>query len=124
MDLSNFKPFPMVSGKSFITISKNGVAFSQAAVAELQKSEYVIVLFDTLTKQMAVKVADKNENNATSFFTPNKKTLGIRWNNTLLKEKISSMMNWNLTKHSYKVDGNFDESSNALIFDFTTAREN
>lgn len=124
MDLSSFEAFEMINGKIFVTISKNGVSFSQAAVVALGKPEYVIVMFDTPQKQMAIKVASKEEDNATPFLRKGKQNLGIRWNNSLLKEKISSMMNWNLTVHSYKIDGIYDGSSKALIFDFSKAKKN
>jgi len=124
MDLSKFKPFTMVAGKSFVTISKSGVAFSQASVIELEKAEYVIVLFNATDKQMAVKIAKKGDADATTFFKPNKRVLSVRWNNAMLKAKISSMMDWNLQKHTYRVEGKYDADVHALIFDFQAAQEN
>lgn len=123
MDLSKFKPFTMVTGKSFMTISKSGVSFSQAAVVELGKPEYVIILFDSANKKMAIKVARKDEENATTFFKKAKKSnLNVRWNNSLLKDKIESMMDWNIENHSYRVEGSYDSDSKAMIFDLASAK--
>lgn len=124
MDLSDFKPFTMVSGKSFVTISKSGVSFSQAAIVELEKPEFVVVLFNTAKKQMAIKIADKNDADATVFLKRNRHNLSVRWNNSLLKEKISRMMDWNLQENTYRVDGNYDSVSKVLLFDLSSAQEN
>ncbi|OYS05052.1 MULTISPECIES: hypothetical protein [Bacteria] len=123
MDLSNFKPFTMVAGRSFVTISKNGVAFSQAAVAELEKSEYVIVLFNSQEKQMAIKQARQDDDNAIAFYKKNRKNLNVRWNNSMLKEKIGSMMDWNLHNDTYRVEGKYDRENQALIFDLLSAEK-
>ena len=113
----------MVTGKSFMTISKSGVSFSQAAVVELGKPEYVIILFDSANKKMAIKVARKDEENATTFFKKAKKSnLNVRWNNSLLKDKIESMMDWNIENHSYRVEGSYDSDSKAMIFDLASAK--
>lgn len=122
MSLSKFKPFTMVSGKSFVTISKTGVSFSQAAIVELEKPEFVIVLFNVADKQMAIQKAKADEANATTFLKRNKKTLSVRWNNSMLKDKIISMMNWNLQTHTYKVEGKYEADSHALIFDLANAQ--
>lgn len=123
MDLSKFKPFTMVAGRSFMTISKSGVSFSQAAVVELGKPEYVVILFNSADKEMAIKVATKDEENATTFFKKTKKnSLSVRWNNSLLKDQIKSMMNWDIGNYSYRVEGNYDDNSKALFFDLTSAQ--
>lgn len=121
--MSRFKAFTMVSGKSFVTVSKNGISFSQAAIVELGKPEYVIILFDYEDKRMAIQTTDKDNPNATAFFKPNKKQLNVRWNNYLLKDKISSMMDWDLLHYSYKVEGSYDKEANALIFDMASAKK-
>lgn len=124
MDLKNFKTFTMVSGKSFMTVSKNGVAFSQAAIAELDKAEYVKILIDTIDKQIAIKVASKEDPDSTYFLRRGKKTLYVRWNNSVLKAKISSMMGWDLNQHSYHIDSYYDSKDHLLLFDLKKAQEN
>lgn len=114
--------FTMVAGKSFMTVSKRGVSFSQAAIVKLEKPEFVIVLFDTENKQMAIQAADKDDTNITKFLKRGKRNLSVRWNNAMLKEKISTMMSWDLSKHTYKIEGSYDNSDNALIFDLPSAQ--
>lgn len=122
MDLSSFKPIKLVSGKNTMTVSKTGVGLSQAAVMQLGRPEYVKILISYDEKSIAIKTTSNDDPDKTKFLNKNKKSPVVRWNNSTIKDAISGMMNWNLDKHIYKIEGKFYPQDMLIIFDLKKAQ--
>ena len=91
VDLSSFKPINFVAGKNTMTVSRTGVAISQAAVVQLGKPEFVKVLISYDEKSIAIMATDAKDPNKVKFLNKGKKTPTVRWNNaTLNRRKVLS----------------------------------
>lgn len=112
IDLSSFKPLNFVPGKNTMTISKTGVAISQAAVVQLGKPEFVEVLISYEQKSIALIATDNK----------NKKTPTVRWNNATLKSEIANLMKWDLSNKIYKVEGKYYPQDSLVMFDLNKAQ--
>ncbi|WP_251545319.1 hypothetical protein [Limosilactobacillus caecicola] len=121
MNLDNFKPLKVVSGGNTLTISKNGLSFSQAAIFTLGKPEYVKVLISRQDKEIAIQITDESDADKTRFYRKRNKNFSVRWNSASLKSIISNLMAWDLSKHTYKINGKFISEDNLLLFDLKEA---
>lgn len=124
MNLEGFETLELVAGKIALTISHAGVSFSQAAIIALGKPEFVKVMINSETKQMAVQVTDSSDEARTIFLKKGKKNLAVRWNNSLLKETLSNLMKWDLKNKTYKVAGEYISSDKLLLFDLKRVKIN
>ena len=122
IDLSSFKPLNFVPGKNTMTISKTGVAISQAAVVQLGKPEFVEVLISYEQKSIALIATDNKNPNKIRFLNKNKKTPTVRWNNATLKSEIANLMKWDLSNKIYKVEGNYYPQDSLVMFDLNKAQ--
>lgn len=122
MDLEGFKPLTLVSGKLTMTVSHAGVSFSQAAVACLDRPEFVRILINYKTKEFVIKVTDAKDNEATRFFKPGRKHPVVRWNNSLLKDTLTSLMNWDIKKFSYRIEGEHMSDEKLILFRLENAK--
>lgn len=122
VDLSSFKPMSFVAGRNTMTISKTGVAISQAAVVQLGKPEFVEILISYEQKSIAVRKTDSQDPNKVKFLSKNKKTPTVRWNNSTLKSEIANLMNWDISKKIYKVEGTYYPQNSLMLFDLTQAQ--
>ncbi|SFK58988.1 hypothetical protein [Succinivibrio dextrinosolvens] len=116
MSLAGFKKFNLSTGTSSISITQNGVAFSKTAVLRMNKASFVCVYIDEGGKRFAIQEATENDESATRFYN-NQKIIAVRWNNKELLKTIQKMMNWELKNNIYRVEGDYDSTENALIFD-------
>ena len=120
-----FETFKFNEGIPSISVTKNGLTFSKGVVMKMGYPEFVQLLIDKSGKQIAVKSCDENEENATSFCSPEKKAksnvISIRWNQKDLLNTISTMMEWDLKNESYKIEGIYYASENAVLFDLKKA---
>lgn len=124
VDLSTFKPINFVPGKNTMTVSKTGVAISQAAVVQLGKPKFVEVLISYEQKSIALVATNDQNPNKIKFLNKNKKTLTVRWNNATLKSEIANLMKWNISKKIYKVEGRYYPQDSLMMFDLKTAQVN
>ncbi|MCI7685433.1 MAG: hypothetical protein MSS24_01710 [Clostridiales bacterium] len=118
--LKGFEKYNMSPGLAAITITPNGIGFSKTAVQRMNKCEYVVVLIDYSGKRFAVQKCGKSEEGATRFYR-GQKTVAVRWNNKELTKTLCSMMNWDIGKNTYKVNGDYDPEEEAIVFDLSTA---
>lgn len=117
MDFGNFKPFTLTSGPSTMTVSKSGVSFSRTSVIKLNKTRYARLLIDYKDKMVAVQEAEKDDENAVPFYNPKRKIITARWNYVDLINSIANLMDWNIKKHTYRINGEYIEAQKALVFD-------
>lgn len=121
MSLIGFEKFNLSTGTSSISVTLNGISFSKTAVLRMGKAPYVCIYIDEQGKRFAIQVADQTDESATRFYN-NQKIISVRWNNKELLKTIQKMMNWDLSKNIYKIEGDFDTRENALIFDLNKAK--
>ena len=122
-DLSTFKQIELIKGNPTMSVTKNGLTFSQAAIQKLAKVEYVEFLINEEQKIVAVIAKDEATENSFHFFAPGKKVLSVRITNKELRNQIADSMSWNLTQtDGYKVEGTYDKELNGLFFDLSTAK--
>lgn len=120
-DLSTFKKYYVTSGSPSISITKNGITFSKAAIMKLNRAPFVTLLIDDDQRLMAVRKAEDGEDGSTSFFTSKKKVISVRWNNRELLTTMSQMMDWELEKGGFRVQAEYDKENEALFFDLNEA---
>lgn len=122
--IEGFRPYYMAAGAPTITFTKNGVGISKAAVAKLNNSQYVQVMFDAEGKRMAIQACECNETAATEF-AKDAKAEGIRWNTRDLNMTIRKLTGWTVDSHEkYIVDGEYiDGEYPALVFDLNVFRK-
>lgn len=122
--LSGFKSFNFNEGVSYVSVTSNGVTFNRSVLLKLGCPEYVVLLINEETKQIAVQVCDESTTNAVSFFKEKKDgVLSVRWNARDLLNNLSTMMGWDLSKQSYRIEGVLLKDENAILFDFSKASE-
>lgn len=123
MDLSGFKEYNLSNGLPTMTISKNGISFSQTAVIRLRKPEFAEILINSVDEQVVVRAASKDNPNSAPFFKTNKKIISVRWNYKDLIQTFEELMNWNVAEHTYKVEGSFSIDDNLILFDLRKFQE-
>lgn len=124
--LDGFVPFNFAEGVPYVSVTKNGVTFNKGVIMKLQFPNYVRLLINAATKQVALQVCTEETENAVPFCSEDKKdskALSIRWNGKDLLNTLSDMMSWNLNTSAYRVDGKLIQSDNAILFDFAEAKE-
>ncbi len=123
MNLNGFETIMLVSGKDTMTVSNDGVSFSQATIAQLGKPEYVKAMINGDSKQFAIQVTNSSEPAKIPFLKRKKKTLTVRWNNSVLKNELSEMMKWNLQAYTYRINGKYYKEDQLMIFDLKDAKK-
>jgi hypothetical protein len=120
--LDGFRTYYMASGAPSITFTKNGLGVSKAAVAKLDNSPYVKILFDYDGKRMAIVKCLKNESGSAKFYREQKD--GARWNSADLSKTIKRITQWSINSgERYTINGDYVEYDGqpTLIFDFDKA---
>ena len=120
----NFKAFNFEEGVPTVSITKNGVNFNKAVVMKLGYPEYVQLLINDETKQVAVKVCSEDSENSVVFYKnkDTQKAIFVRWNVRDLLNTIVDFTGWDLSKASYKVCGSLIKEEKAILFDFNEAK--
>lgn len=122
-DLTNFKTIEMVKGNPTMSLTRNGITFSQAAIQKLAKPEYVEFMIDENNKIIAVVAKKEKTSNSFSFFSPEKKVMSVRISNKDLRNQIAEIMSWSLGKEDgYKIEGEYAKEENALFFNLKESK--
>ena len=121
--LEGFTPFNFDEGVPYVSITKNGVTFNKGVVKKLDCPQYVLLLVNAQTKQIAIQVCSEKTDRAVMFFNDEKKknALSVRWNGRDLLNTITSMTGWNLSKAGYRAEGILISEERAILFDLTQA---
>ena len=121
--LEGFVKVPIFSRSSFLSITENGLNFNGTVVFHMQKANFINLFFNSKEKQVAIIKCDKNSKDKIPFYRDEKSLKnGVRFNNREIQQMISRIMEWDLTKFNYRVDGYFISEENAMIFDLKNAR--
>ncbi len=100
-DMTGFKEFSFADGSPYVTITANGMNFNKAVVNKLNSCEYARLLINV----------QKSNNKS------------VRWNSKELLNTVSRMMEWDLSKHGYRIDGIFAPEDKLLLFNLSNAKE-
>ena len=120
----NFKTFDFTEGVPYVSITRNGITFNKAVVMKLGCPAYAILLINDIDKQIAIQVSSEENNKAVPFYKEKKSGLiSVRWNGKDLMNTITDMMQWDLDEKSYRVDWLLIKEENAMLFDFSQAKE-
>lgn len=120
----NFRTFDFSEGVPYVSITRNGVTFNKAVVMKLGCPAYAILLINDIDKQIAIQVSTEDNPKSVQFFKEKKSGLiSVRWNGKDLMNTITDMMGWNLEEKSYRADGILIKEENAMLFDFSQAKE-
>ena len=122
-ELKNFKPFNFNEGVPYVSVTNNGLSFNKSVVMKMNYPEYVILLMDEESKQIAIQICTPETPNAVIFFRKKKNPniLSVRWNSRDLLNTIQRMTGWDLSKEGYRVDGILLKEENAMLFNLNTA---
>lgn len=116
--LENFRPYNVNIGMPYVSFTTNGITFNKTTVVRMGKPEYVVLYINDEEKQIAIKKTDANDENATAFFKPKKNdVVSARWGSKELLHKIYNMMQWDVKKDSFKVNGVYYSEEEVMIFD-------
>lgn len=121
--LDGFEVVNLTIGAPYISITKNGLTFNKSAIVKLGKPSSVKLLMNKARRMIAVQPCDDSDENATPFFKAKKSGLiTVRWNNGELISTISKLMEWDLSKNSYRIDGDLLDEEKAMVFDLKSAK--
>ena len=123
--LEDFKPFNFSEGVPYVSVTINGVSFNKSVVLKLNYHEYVVLLINEESKQIAIQVCDRDTPNAVQFYKvkKNPNLISVRWNGRDLINTLQTMMGWSLKNNGYRVDGVLLKEERAMLFDLNKAEE-
>lgn len=123
-DMTGFTEFSFTDGTPYVTITGNGMNFNKAVVSKLNSCEYARLLINPQTKQVVLIEAKKDESNAYRFYNDKRRSnnKSVRWNSKELLSTLSRMMDWDLSKHGYRVNGLFSPEDKMFLFNLTEAK--
>lgn len=118
-----FTAFNFNEGVPYVSITKHGVTFNKGVVMKMECAQYVILLVNSSSKQIAIQACSENTTKATAFFNDEKKknAYSVRWNGRDLLNTITAITGWNLDKKGYKVEGRLFPEEKAMLFDLNNA---
>lgn len=122
MDLSNFSVFDFKEGVPYVSITSNGLTFNKSVIMKLHYPEFVILLINNESKQIAVQACDETNEKAVQFYKEKANgVISVRWNAKDLINTISRMCEWDLSQVSYRVNGVLIPEQSPMLFDLTDA---
>ena len=116
-DYTRFKLFDFDEGVAHVTLTSNGITFNKGCVLKLGKPPYVQFMIDKKSKQILIRKCNKKDPKAKCFYKENKRNvISVRWNNIDLLNTIQDIMDWDLSRDSYKIEGCLVDDDNAILF--------
>ena len=123
-DSPDYKPMERIAGRAVLTVTKNGVSFSKQAVSKLSYTHYVQIFINKNEKKLGVRVCDEKDANSIKFVNNSRDKVDyVRWNNSDFTSEINSLVSPDVAAKGYKVEGEYLEEENALLFDFANLIE-
>ncbi|MGM9771024.1 MAG: hypothetical protein ACI3YU_00060 [Segatella copri] len=121
-DLEGFTAFNFEEGVPYVSITPNGVTFNKSVTLKLNCPEYVQLLINANSKQLALVPCTQDTQNAVVFYRPKSSgILSVRWNARDLLNTIEFITGWRLKDASYRVDGMLIPEAGVMIFDLNKA---
>jgi len=121
--LEGFEPIELMTGSPVLSVTNNGISFNKNVINKMGRPDYIRFMINTNSKQLAIQKVDENIAASVPFIRKNVDNKnGIRYNNRDLENTIATLMDWDLSTKTYRVDGVYQEDDAAMIFNLTTAR--
>lgn len=125
MALEGFEAISFGSSGMSVSITKNGVTFNKSTVQKLGSPPNVVLLINKEKKQFAIKAAGAKDLAPMPFCSTDKNSPSVRWSSKEFLRLLSGLMKWELkTNNGYKVNGAYNASDKAIIFDLNDATPN
>ena len=122
--LDGFVPFDFNAGYPYVSVTSNGLTFNKSVTVKMNYPEYVLLLINEDKKQIALRSCDESENGAVAFYKRRASgILSVRWNSKDLTSTVESLMGWDLSHDSYRIDGTLVKSERVMIFDLNCAKK-
>ena len=122
MDLSGFKAFDFSEGTPYFSATRNGLTFSKAVTMKLGCPEYVLLLINAETKQVALQVCTQETPKAAAFYKEKKNgIMSVRWNSHDLIATFERLLGASFEQHGFRVDGNVIDD-HTMLFDLNFAK--
>lgn len=121
MALEGFEVYIPTTGDVNLTLTRNGLGVSKAAVSKLNYAAYVKILIDYQGHRMAITETNKEDPEKMEFARKGKNT-GLRWSSRDLIKTLCQMNKWTLDNgEKYIIPGEYSVEDGAMIFDFAQA---
>ena len=125
-ELQGFMVFDFDEGIASMSVTQNGLTFNKSTVIKLDYPAYALLLIGAEQKQIAVQACSEDTPKAQAFYKaqePDKPVRSVRWNNKDLLNRLSELMEWDLQKGGYRIEGRLLPNEHAVLFDLTKAKE-
>lgn len=120
--LEGFKAFDFSEGVAYMSITSNGVTFNKSVTMKLRYPEWVLLLINEHTGQVAIQPCEEYTPNSAPFFKAKENgILSVRWNSKDLLNNLEELMDWDLQQESYRVAGTLIRQENIMLFDLHAA---
>lgn len=124
LPLEGFRAFNFEEGVPYVSITSNGVTFNKSVTMKLDYPEYVLLLINSTTQQIALQACEESTPNSTVYYREKKNgVMSIRWNGKDLLNTIEGITGWNLKQVSYRAEGTLLPDEHAMVFDLSKASE-
>lgn len=121
--LDGFVPFDFAEGVPYFSVTQNGITFNKAVTLKLGTPEYVQLLINANSKQVALRACDESEKNATPYYRKkDNRILSVRWNGRDLINTLGEIMGCDFKLKGYRVEGVLLREENAMLFDLNQAK--
>lgn len=124
IDLSGFVAFDFKEGVPYISVTNNGITFNKSVIMKMDYPEFVKLLIDSSTCQIALQISNKEDDKAVRFHKDRKNGVqSVRWNAKDLLNTLSKITGWDLCANSYRVVGEYYAEQKIMLFDLNKAIE-
>ena len=121
--IDGFKKVQLMSGTAFVSITSNGLNFNKNVVLKMDRPKFISIYLNDDEKLLAIQ-SDEEQTGDNVAFVREKTNIanGVRVHNRELERMVEHMMQWDLESHNYRIDGFYDDSAQAMMFDLKQAR--
>lgn len=121
--LEGFKPVQLVSGRSFLSVTNNGLGFNKNIVIKMNKPRYVRFMIDDESLRLAIQAVTEKDDSTIKFYSEDMNiNNGVRYHNRDLEHTIEMLMQWDLSLYNYRIDGYYVVEEAAMLFNLKEAR--
>lgn len=121
--LERFIKYSPARKSLFVTITNKSLVFSENVVKLFGFDSYISFWVNKDLKRIAIRKENEQDKDAIHVFGENKAN-HVRVSNIVVMSAIRRLMpHWTIGKKIYKVHGEYDETNQAIIFDFLNVQE-
>ena len=121
--LEGFRPVQLVNGRSYLSVTNNGLGFNKNILLKMNKPHYVRFMIDDENQRLAIQAVAEKDDSSIDFYNKDMNiNNGVRYHNRDLEHTIETLMKWDLSSYNYRIDGYYIEEEAAMLFDLKEAR--